>query len=243
MEPIAISSPLRILLVEDNEHDRLAFRRAFHKVQAAYLITYCVRAEDALERLDADASSFDLVVVDNQLAGMSGLDLCKKVLDEQIPLPLVILTGTGSEQLAVEALRVGVDDYIIKDSGEDYLDLLPSVILKVLSKYRERIARKRARETLGKAYEELKQLVEERTAELERSKLELEKFVSVSSSDMQEALRTVRFYLRMLQRRYEGRLDQDADACMIYVADGANRISSLIENLLIDCLHNLGKGQ
>lgn len=65
MEPITISSPLRILLVEDNEHDRLAFRRAFEKAQAAYEITECVRAEDALERLRADASSFDLVVVDH----------------------------------------------------------------------------------------------------------------------------------------------------------------------------------
>jgi CheY-like chemotaxis protein len=161
MEPITISSPLRILLVEDNEHDRLAFRRAFHKAQAAYVITECVRAEDALERLRADASSFDLVVVDHQLAGMSGLDLCKKVLDEQIPLPLVIVTGRGSEQLAVEALKVGVDDYIIKDSGEDYLDLLPPVIPKVLSKYREGIARKRATQALRKGYEEVKQLVEE----------------------------------------------------------------------------------
>ena len=234
MEPIAISSPLRILLVEDNEHDRLAFRRAFHKAQAAYVITECVRAEDALERLRADASSFDLVIVDHQLAGMSGLDLCKKVLDEQIPLPLVIVTGRGSEQLAVEALKVGVDDYIIKDSGEDYLDLLPPVIPKVLSKYRERIARKRATEALRKAYEELKQLVEERTAEVERSKRELEKVVSVASCDMQEPLRTVRFYLRMLERRYEGRLDQDAHACMVYAADGANRISTLVKNLLVD---------
>ena len=121
------------------------------------------------------------MVVDHQLAGMSGLDLCKKVLDEQIPLPLLIVTGRGSEQLAVEALKVGVDDYIIKDSGEDYLDLLPPVIPKVLSKYRERITRKRATEALRKAYEELKQLVEERTAELERSKRELEKFVSVAA--------------------------------------------------------------
>jgi DNA-binding response OmpR family regulator len=220
------------LLVEDNEHDRLAFRRAFHKVQAAYVITECVRAEDALERLRADASSFDLVVVDHQLAGMFGFDLCKKVLDEQIPLPLVILTGRGSEQLAVEALKVGVDDYIIKDSGEDYLDLLPSVIPKVLSKYRERIARKRARETLRKAYEELKQLVEERSAELERSNQELEKFAYVASYDLQEPLRTVRFNLRMLERRYEGRFDEDADAYMVSAADGANRISMLINNLL-----------
>ncbi len=75
MDPIKTSSPLRILLVEDNEHDRLFFRRAFRKSQVACEITECVRADEALERLRADASSFDLVVVDHALSSMSGLCL------------------------------------------------------------------------------------------------------------------------------------------------------------------------
>ena len=52
-----------------------------------------MRAEEALERLRADASSFDLAVIDHALPGMSGLYLCKERLDEETPLPLVILTG------------------------------------------------------------------------------------------------------------------------------------------------------
>jgi DNA-binding response OmpR family regulator len=232
MEPIAISSTLRILLVEDDEHDRLAFRRAFHKTQAACEITECVRAEDALKRLRADASSFELVFVDHQLPGMSGLDLCRELLDEQISLPLVIITGKGSEQLAVEALKAGVDDYIIKDPGERYLDLLPLTAAKVLRKYRDRIARKCSREALRKAHNELKELVEELTAELERRNQELEKIACIASYDLQEPLRTVRFNLRMLERRCEGRLDEDADAHMVSAADGVNRISRIIDNLL-----------
>jgi len=51
------------------------------------------------------------------LPGISGLYLCKELLDEETPLPLVILTGKGSEELAVEALKAGVDDYIVKDPG------------------------------------------------------------------------------------------------------------------------------
>ena len=96
MHPIKRSSPLRILLVEDNEHDRLFFHRALGKTQVACEITECVRADEALERLRADAPSFDQVVVDHALPGMSGLDLCKELLDEETPLPLVILTGKGA---------------------------------------------------------------------------------------------------------------------------------------------------
>jgi len=48
MDPIKTSSPLRILLVEDNEHDRLAFGRAFKKSEVSCEITECIRAEEAL---------------------------------------------------------------------------------------------------------------------------------------------------------------------------------------------------
>ena len=155
-----ISSPLRILLVEDDEHDRLSFRRAFQKGQVACEITEYVRAEDALEKLRVETSSFDLVVVDHDLPGMSGLDLCKELLNEGIPLPLVILTGKGSEALAVEALKAGVDDYMIKDPGQGYLDLLQVVLPDVVRKYGDRTARKEAEEALRESEERFRKIVE-----------------------------------------------------------------------------------
>jgi len=160
MDAIKISSALRILLVEDDEHDRLTFRRAFQKSEVACEITECVRAEEALLQLLADASLFDLVVIDHALPGISGLDLCKELLNEGIPLPLVILTGKGSEELAVEALKAGVDDYLIKDPGQGYLDLLPVVLPQVVRKYGDRLARKQAKEALRESEERFRKIVE-----------------------------------------------------------------------------------
>jgi PAS domain S-box-containing protein len=167
MNPMGTYSPLRILLVEDDEHDRIAFRRSFEKSQVACEITECILAEDALLQLLADASSFDVVVVDHGLPAMSGLELCEELLDQQVPLPLVLLTGKGSQALAVEALKAGVCDYIIKQLG--YLDLLPVVLPQVVQKHGDHAARKRAEEALKKAYDELEQRVEQRTAELART--------------------------------------------------------------------------
>ncbi|MBW2565839.1 MAG: PAS domain S-box protein [Deltaproteobacteria bacterium] len=160
MGPTQSSPPLRILLVEDDKHDRLAFHRAFQRSQVSCEITECEKAEEALEPLRSDASLFDLVVIDHGLPGISGLDLCKELIDEGIPLPMVLLTGRGSEELAVEALKVGVNDYIIKDSGMGYLDLMPAVLPEVVRKHGDRVARERAESSLRESEERFRNIVE-----------------------------------------------------------------------------------
>ena len=167
------SSTLRILLVEDNAHDRMAFCRALQKGQLSCEITECVRAEEALECFCSDDLPFNLLVADHGLPGISGLELCKELLDAGTPLPLVILTGEGSQQLAVEALKAGVYDYIIKDPSQGYLDLLPVVLPDVVRRHGERLAREQAEEALRKTHTELETRVAQRTAELARANQEL----------------------------------------------------------------------
>ncbi len=173
MDSNSTSTPLRILLVEDNEHDWLAFRRAFQKGQVSSEISRCVRADQALRRLDTDASSFDLVVTDYKLPGMTGLELCQALLEREVPLPLVLLTGAGTEHLAVEALKAGVDDYLIKDPDQGYLELLPLVLPEVVRKYGDRLARQRAEEALREYSERLEEMVEQRTQELREAQGQL----------------------------------------------------------------------
>jgi len=182
------SSPLRILLVEDEEHDRHSFSLAFEKSQVKCKISECKRAEEALEILRTDESSYDIVVIDHGLPGISGLDLCMKLLEKEISLPIVILTGRGSEQLAVEALKAGVDDYIVKDTGRNHLNLLPIVLQDVVRKHEDCLARKRAEEELRKAHDELEQRVEERTAELAEKTDQLKKELNVRK-ETEKALR------------------------------------------------------
>ena len=91
---------------------------------------------------------------------------------------------------------------------------------------------KRAEQEIRKLNVELESRVQERTRELARSNKDLESFAYVASHDLQEPLRTMAGCVQLLEQRYKGRLDDDADKLIHYAVDGAVRMRQLINDLL-----------
>jgi DNA-binding NtrC family response regulator len=100
----------RLLLVDDDE----VFLRPLHRTLelAGYEVLPVQSAEEALDTLKAE--DVDLVLTDRRLPGMDGVGLVRHVKAEHADLAVVVMTAYGSIESAVEAMRLGAEDYLVK---------------------------------------------------------------------------------------------------------------------------------
>ena len=120
--------PVRVLLVEDHPDQAELTRRTLERQLRGAEVTVADRGESCLAKL-ADAP-WDLLLLDYNLPDMSGIELLTEVKTRGYHLPVVMVPGQGDERIAVEAMKGGAADYLIKTGG--YLTALPAVIQKVL---------------------------------------------------------------------------------------------------------------
>ena len=145
---------IRLLLVEDDRVDQMAFEKYVKNMTLPY--DYTIAGSVAEARTILKSNTFDIIISDYMLGdGISFelFDLFKK-------LPVIITTGTGNEEVAVEAMKRGACDYLIKDPEGNYLKTLPTTVELVLK-------RKRNEDELQKYQNSLESMVKERTGELQ----------------------------------------------------------------------------
>ncbi|MCF8389766.1 MAG: response regulator [Bacteroidales bacterium] len=121
---------IRVLYVEHHLSDVDLTKRYFKNYAPHFHFTIVNSGEEILEVLPDNPNSecsFDIVLLDYQLPGLNALEVCKIIRHERkLSLALVIVTGQGNEKTAVDALKIGVDDYIVKQNN--YLFRMPSVL-------------------------------------------------------------------------------------------------------------------
>lgn len=103
---------LRILIVDDDAVDRMAVNRALKQSLVRFISTEAETFSEAIALLES--TSFDCIFLDYGLPDQTGLALVQAIRHQGIKEPLVILTGQGDEQIAVELMKAGATDYLTK---------------------------------------------------------------------------------------------------------------------------------
>jgi len=127
-------SPLRVLLVDDNPDDRLLVRRELLS-EFSELADTQVADEEAF-RGALEQPRPDVILTDYNLRWTSGLEVLQRARECWPHVPVIMLTSTGTEEVAVEAMKRGLDDYILKSAT--HIKRLPAAIRTALERTESR---------------------------------------------------------------------------------------------------------
>jgi signal transduction histidine kinase len=182
---------VHILLVDDDEVDRLAVLRA---LRAAGVDATLEEADSvSAAAMALKERSFDCVLADYQLSPGDGLDVLERVRQAGLEIPVVILTGQGSEQTAVELMKAGATDYLPKStlSGERLAQSL-------------RYATERRK--LEQERDRLQVREREAREEAERANAAKDQFLAMLSHELRQPLNAILGWAKMVR---DGRLNRE----------------------------------
>ena len=210
-----MSLPLRVLLVDDDEVDRLAVKRLLRQTRFDAVVEERSDRSAAMSALTPQA--FDCVLLDYALPGADGVEILKEIRAKGETVPVIALTGQGDEEVAVELMKAGAADYLNKNSLTA-----------------ERLERSlRYALALHRADEELRQLlVREQHArqEAQAANRAKDEFLATLSHELRTPLNAILGWARLLS---SGNLDPQTARKAIEIIERNTRLQAqLIEDLL-----------
>ncbi|MGF1479623.1 MAG: hybrid sensor histidine kinase/response regulator [Cyanophyceae cyanobacterium] len=233
-----MSETYNILVVDDDEVDRMAVGRALKKAGVQMNLAEAVDSATAIATLKEEL--FDCVFLDYRLPDRSGLELIRQLQALGLKVPLIVLTGQGDEQIAVELMKAGASDYLSKSrvTPETLSYVFRNAIRVHRAETRAAVANQRLRES--------NELLRAKNQELDRQRRQIEqqnrKLLEVSQlksqflATMSHELRTpmnaiMGFSQMLLLERYGSLTGHQKDMVDRIFNNGQNLLTMLNEVL------------
>ncbi len=239
-----------VLLVEDNPADARFVRELMAEARTLrFEVTHVERLDEAVRRLEAGDVS--VVLLDLSLPDGRGLETVARVHAAAPDVPIVIMSGNQDEALALQGVREGAQDYLVK--GRIDHDLLVRALCYAIERRRAEDALTVAREAALEAERQRAQVLEKSNAELERlggalaeslvslkgrtealeaKTREQEAFIYTVSHDLRAPLIAVQGMATILVEDHATALDPDARECLDWIVASVGKMHTLLNSLL-----------
>jgi PAS domain S-box-containing protein len=135
---LAPKLPLSVLLVEDGPDDVELCLRVLRRAHFEPQVDVVSESPEFLERIQAN--TYDVILADYNLGSWTGLDVLEILRNEECDIPFILVTGALGDERAVECLKRGATDFVLKDR----MERLPFAITRAIDERAERLERQRA---------------------------------------------------------------------------------------------------
>jgi len=213
---------IKLLVVEDNAGDADLIREYLAGARG-FRFQMELAASLGEARLRVTSEPFDLVLLDLGLPDCKGMATFEAMYRTCPRVPIVVLTGLEDEEVGLEAIRQGAQDYLLKRQ-------INSALLVRAVRYA--LERKKAEGEVRRLNAELEQRVHNRTAELEASNKELEALTYTVAHDLRAPLRAIDGFSQILLKEYAALLPADAQRYLHLNRQNVQRMDQLVDGLL-----------
>jgi len=205
----------RVLVVDDEEEIRDLLFRALTQ-GGGFHVELAENGEEALGKIDKD--HFDLILTDLAMPKMDGLQLIEEVAKSRPEVLTVLLTGHGTIDSAVEAMKRGASDYLLKPL---YLEELVIRLHKVLEEKKRFISLKDCIIDLERANREWQRVHEIKS-----------EFISVASHELRTPLAAIKNAVQLILKGKTGEINEDQAKFLSIAERNINRLTEILNNLL-----------
>jgi signal transduction histidine kinase len=227
-----VQHSITVLLFEDDESQAVLTREALE--QEGFQVDVCANAQDGLRC--AVAKVYQAYLIDIKLPDIPGVEVLRRLQALRPSALSIIVTAHGDEMAAVEAMKLGAYDYVVKSPNLSHLSALPMIIREGIAHHQL----KDEREALRSEVWEYSRLLAERNAELRRVSRELKRFdalrsdlISMLTHDLRNPLTTIKEFVGILADGLAGTVSSTQHNYLKIIENNVLRLADMVRELLL----------
>lgn len=201
----------RVLLIEDNPDDACFLHEALSETREEQIeLVHVEQLDDAAKRLRQE--TFQVILLDLSLPDSQGIETVLRVQDEAPSVPIIVLTGLDDDNIALQAVRAGAQDYLVKGNID------ARILVRSIRYASER----------KQAYEEMARLA----ADLARANRVKDDFLSVISHELKTPLIAIMGYARLLEADFSGGATSEHAKAVCVIRQKSDELLGMIRRIL-----------